>query len=176
MKKVISVISIVFVFLILYFLQENFFSWFTIYGIKPNLFLIFVAVIGLFLGKDYGFGLGVIFGLFLDLFSSGIIGITSIVLGAVGGLAGVLEKNFSRDHRLTFLLIITILTIIGEVLFYLITIVINKAGIQIREFTIILLIEILYNNLITIIFYPLIQNSGKALINGLLENKKVFKG
>lgn len=46
----------------------NFFSWFTIAGIKPNLFIILVLMIGLFAGKIPGITCGIIEGLLLDFF------------------------------------------------------------------------------------------------------------
>ena len=63
MKKIISVLGIVIIFLSIYFLQSNFFSWFNIYSIKPNLFMIFVIFLGLFLGKEYGLTFGILLGL-----------------------------------------------------------------------------------------------------------------
>jgi len=55
------------VFLVIYFLQANFFSWYNIAGIKPNLFIILIMFIGLFLGRTCGFSLGIVFG-FLMLY------------------------------------------------------------------------------------------------------------
>ena len=83
MKKIISVLGIVIIFLSIYFLQSNFFSWFNIYSIKPNLFIIFVIFLGLFLGKEYGLTFGILLGLILDLFSSQIIGINAICTGII---------------------------------------------------------------------------------------------
>ena len=62
MKKTISIVLLILVFFIIYFIQSNFFTWFTIAGIEPNLFVIFVLFIGLFAGKKLGLILGIIFG------------------------------------------------------------------------------------------------------------------
>ena len=51
MKNTLIVISAIFVFLISYLLQANFFNWFNIAGITPNLFVILVLFLGLFGGK-----------------------------------------------------------------------------------------------------------------------------
>ena len=50
MKKAIAIISLIIAFFVIYFLQTNFFTWFTIGGIMPNLFIILVLFIGLFIG------------------------------------------------------------------------------------------------------------------------------
>ena len=68
MKKVLIFIALFIVFMLLYFLQMNFFSWFTIAGIKPNLFVILILAIGLFAGKIPGVISGIIAGLLLDFF------------------------------------------------------------------------------------------------------------
>ena len=92
MKKILSIIIIFLTFIFLYFLQANFFVWFNIAGIKPNLFIIFSLFIGIFIGKIYGITLGIIFGLLLDLFIGKVVGINAIVLG----IAGVLRRNIYK--------------------------------------------------------------------------------
>ena len=84
MKKALVIIELFIVFLILYFLQSNFFSWYNILGISPNLFIILILFIGLFMGRTYGFILGIFFGLILDFFIDTKIGIYAIVMGITG--------------------------------------------------------------------------------------------
>ena len=79
LKKVISIVSLCFIFFIIYFLQANFFSWFNIAGIKPNLIILLMLVIGLFIGKKVGIIFAIITGILLDLLGGKIIGITSIM-------------------------------------------------------------------------------------------------
>ena len=67
MRKVFTVIGLIIVFLLIYFLQVNIFSSFTIAGVKPNLFVIYVLFIGLFANQFVGISLGVVFGIILDL-------------------------------------------------------------------------------------------------------------
>ena len=93
MKNVIIIITTIFIFLILYFLQVNFFNWFTIAGISPNLFVILVLFLGLFAGKRVGVPMGIFLGILLDFFASKKIGISAIMLGIIGIIAGVLDKN-----------------------------------------------------------------------------------
>ena len=84
MKKLISIVGIIIVFFLLYFLQSNFFSWYTIAGIKPNLFVIFILFIGLFATKKMGLIFGFLFGIFLDIVIGKNVGISGIVLGIIG--------------------------------------------------------------------------------------------
>jgi len=73
MKKFLTIICIFIVFIILYFLQANFFSWFTIAGIKPNLFIILALFLGLYMGEIYGVIIGSILGIILDFFIGSIV-------------------------------------------------------------------------------------------------------
>ena len=68
MKKVLVIVSIVIAFILVYLIQTNFFNWFTIAGIKPNLFIILILFLGLFLGEVYGAVTGALMGMLLDLF------------------------------------------------------------------------------------------------------------
>ncbi len=102
MKRTLIIAVFFIIFLFIYFLQTNFFSWYNIAGIKPNLFIVFTLFIGLYLGRNYGLGLGIMFGLFLDFFVSKRIGLNAIMLGISGLLGGILDKSFSKESRITF--------------------------------------------------------------------------
>ena len=54
MKKVLIHISLIITFIIIYLLQAIFFSGFTIAGIMPNIFIILMLYIGLYMGKTQG--------------------------------------------------------------------------------------------------------------------------
>lgn len=67
MKKILTIVGLCLTFIIIYFLELNFFSWFTIAGIKPNLFVILVLFIGLYSGRKMGTVFGAIFGFLIDI-------------------------------------------------------------------------------------------------------------
>ncbi|MDO5555699.1 MAG: rod shape-determining protein MreD [Clostridia bacterium] len=97
MKKILSIIVIFLTFIIIYFLQANFFTWFNIAGVKPNLFIIFSLFIGIFIGKIYGMSIGIILGLLLDFFIGNAIGINATILAISGLLRGnTYKKLFKR--------------------------------------------------------------------------------
>lgn len=169
MKNTVIVIAIIFVFLIIYFLQVNFFSWFTINGIQPNLFVLLVLFIGLFGGKRLGIPIGILLGISLDFFISKKVGISGIMLGVVGGLGGFLDKNFSKDSRMTILLMTIGVTFIYELGVYLLNVVIVGSSIELIPFLKIVAIEMIYQVLLTIILYPLIQKAGYYI-------EETFKG
>lgn len=165
MKKAGIIVLIILAFFIIYFLQANFFTWFNIFGIMPNLFIILVLFIGLFAGKKLGIILGLIFGILLDLLIGKSIGISGILFGAIGLIAEYCDKNFSKDSKLTIILMVVVTTIIYELGIYLFTILKNGIEIELLSFVKILLIEILYNSLLIIILYPMIHKLGYAIEN-----------
>lgn len=160
MKKFIINIVLVLTFIIIYFLHSNLFTWFKIAGVMPNLFVILVLFIGLYSNKYMGVVYGVVFGLFLDLFIGKKVGVTAIMLGAVGIIGMLFDKNFSKDNRITLIVMVAISTLAFEIGQSLIYYMITRETLELLPFIQILLIECLYNALITIILYPLIQKGG----------------
>jgi rod shape-determining protein MreD len=163
LKKFLSILLIIVSFLIIYFIQSNFFTWFTIANVKPNLFVIFILCIGLFAGKKLGLIFGIIFGFFIDVVIGRQIGISGIMLGLIGLLGEYLDKNFSKESRITIMLMIAASTAIYEIGGYIFNIIALDINVEILQFIRILIIEVIYNLLITIVIYPLIQKIGHAL-------------
>lgn len=171
MRKTIIIFSLIIAFLAIYFLQANFFSWFTIAGVKPNLFVILVLFIGLFMGRKYGLCFGIIFGFFLDALIGRNIGVSSVMLGIIGLMGGYIDKNFSKDSRLMIMAMVAITTIIYElgsyaiqsmVLFYTVT--------EVYYLIKILTIEVLFNIILTIIIYPLFKKVGYYIEGSFRDN------
>ncbi len=171
MKKLVINLFLILTIFIIYFLQSNFFNWFNIAGVMPNVFIIFVLFIGLFTNKTVGTAYGVVIGLILDLLFSQKIGIQAVTLGLVGFLAAIFDKNFSKDSRMTIMLMVLGSTVIVEVLNYLLAYMFININVEIVNFVKILAIEVIYNMILTIIIYPLIQKFGYDIENEYKGNK-----
>ena len=171
MKKTIINILLIITFLIIYILQANFFTWFNIAGVMPNLFVILVLYIGLFTNRSMGLAYGVVFGLILDLLIGKKIGISAIMLGIVGLIGTVFDKNFSKDSRITIMVMVMGCTIIYEVGVYLINYITQGINVEILQFLKILSIEAIYNTILTIILYPIIQGTGYNIEEKYKGNK-----
>ena len=165
MKKVLINVIFILIFFITYFLQSNFFNWFTIAQVMPNLFVILVVWIGLFGNKFMGVTYGVLIGFFLDYLFRSKVGISAITIGLVGLIAKIFDKNFSKDSRITIMLIVGALTAFYEIVSYFLSYVVFSTQIEIMSFIRILVIEIIYNIILTVIFYPLIQKFGYYVEN-----------
>ena len=112
------------------------------------------------MGRTTAITYGVIFGILLDIFISRKIGITSIMLATTGFLADLFDKNFSKDNRITVMAMVGLSTVIYEVGTYMLSYLILNINVEILAFTKILLVETIYNIILTIIIYPLMQLTG----------------
>ena len=173
MKKFLSIICLILTFFVTYFLQANFFTWFTISGVMPNLFVVLVLFIGLFIGKKLGLVFGLVFGTYLDLLLGKAVGISGIMLGLIGLIGEYLDKNFSKDSRITMILMVASSTIIYEIGCYIFQILKWNILIEIIPFIRTLIIEVIFNIVLVIILYPLIQKAGYYLEN-LFKKKTVL--
>ena len=173
MKKTLTIIILCIVFLITYLLQINLFTWFTIAGVKPNLFIILTMFIGLYAGRKMGLAMGAIFGIILDILGSNIIGISSLALGMVGFFGGYLDKNLSKDSKITVLLLTMGFTAAYEIIIYLYKSMVLSSYIEILIFIRTLLIEVIYNTILTIILYPLMQKFGYKM-EDIFKNPQIL--
>ena len=163
MKKLVINIILILAFLIIYFLHSNLFTWFRIAGVMPNLFVILVLFIGLYSNKYMGVTYGIIFGLLLDLFIGKKLGVTAIMLGIVGAIGTIFDKNFSKENRITLIAMVLVATVTFELGQVLIFYIINRTFIEFLLFVEILLIECLYNSILTIILYPILKKCGNKV-------------
>ena len=171
MKRFLINFSLIITALIIYFLQENFFNWFTIAGISPNLFVILIVFIGLFGNRFMGVSYGILLGFFLDYLFRSKVGISAIALGLVGVFAKIFDKNFSKDSRITVMLMMSALTIFYEVFSYVASYIIFSTNLEFLYFIKILIVEVIYNVILTVILYPQMQKFGYYIENTYNGNK-----
>lgn len=116
MKKFSSIVVLIFIYFLVYALQANFFNWFNIDGIQPNLLVILVLIVGIFSNKKVGFIAGFIIGLYTDFLFSQTIGITGVLFGIIGYSGTILKNRFSSESKITLILMESIVTFIYELL------------------------------------------------------------
>lgn len=163
MRKFVTTICLIISYFIIFYLQANIFQSFTIAGVMPNLFVIFILVIGLSSNAAYGISFGVIGGIIIDCVYSKTIGITAVMLCLIGFLGAYFDKNFSKENKITIIIMSALATILYEVGYYFLNTVLIGFDAEIFYFIKILFIEVIYNVLLVIIFYPLIQKTGYGM-------------
>ena len=87
------------------------------------------------------------------------------MLAMIGLLGEYFDKNFSKESRITIMLMVIGCTILYELGGYLYQIFQWKIHFEMFSFLKILLIEAIYNAIIVIILYPIIQKAGYAIEN-----------
>lgn len=170
-KKVLINITLIFIAFVIYFLQSDFFSWFSISGIKPNLFVIYILWIGLFGNRIMGIAYGLSIGLFLDVIFCEKIGANLLGLTLIGFLAILFDRNFSKDSRMTIMSMVFGATIIFEVVIFIMNYIMYGTNVEVWQFIQILMVEVVYNIMITIIIYPILQRFGYVIENEYKGNK-----
>ena len=170
MKRLLTVVGLLIFFGLIYFIQVNIFATYTIAGVKPNLFVIYVLFIGLFANQVLGIASGIIFGLILDCLYGKVIGTSAVMLCIIGYLGAYFDKNFSKENKLTIIFIVAGSTLIYEFGIYFLNSIILVFEREIFYFIKIVLIEILYNILLSIIIYPLIQKTGYIIDRNFKKN------
>lgn len=143
---------------------------FTIAGIMPNLFVIFILVIGLSSNATVGILFGTISGLMIDFVYSKTIGITAVMLCVIGYLGAYFDRNFSKENKITIIIMSALATILFELGYYLLSSVIIGFDLEMLYFAKILAVEVIYNILLVIIFYPLIQKAGYTMDRAFKRN------
>lgn len=160
MKKFgVSIIFLV-IFILIYFLQAGVFANLPIAGVMPNLFIILILYIGLFANSINAIAFGIIIGLFLDLLYGNTVGISAVMFCVVGYLGAYFDKNFSKENKVTILLMAIGATIVYEFGFYSLNGLILHYDFEWLKFMKIIIFEVIYNSLIVILLYPLIQSTG----------------
>jgi rod shape-determining protein MreD len=158
------------IFGLLYFFQVNIFPLIPINGVVPNLFIIFILVIGLFGNNFLAITLGIICGIFIDSIYSDVIGITPAMLCLVGFVATWFDSLWSKDEKISIIIMVILSTLIYEFGCYFIKSIVLKFDMEISIFLKILFWEELYNTLLTIIFFGLIKKLGYIMERKLKRN------
>lgn len=95
------------------------------------------------------------------------------MLGIVGFLGGYLDKKFSKDSRITMILMVIFSTLIYEIGKYIINVIMYNLPLEALAFIKILFVETIYNIIITIIMQPLIKKAGYYMEN-VFKSKNIL--
>ncbi len=86
---------------------------------------------------------------------------------------GYLEKSLSKDSKITMILLSIGATVGTEIFIYFYKGLMLSSNIEILAFLKILLIEVIYNGILTIILYPLMQKLGYKMEH-IFKNPQVL--
>jgi rod shape-determining protein MreD len=160
--------KLLYLFVLLYFtliVQTTLLDYIKIYNIKPNLVLILIVCVTLIRGGMEGAVFGLVAGLLQDILCGNSIGPYALLGFVIGFGLGGFNKRFYRDNIFICAIITFVVSIIYESFIIL-------PGISLSDYQLILqilkndiLIEALYNTVISIPLYILILKINDRIVN-----------
>ena len=139
-----------------YLLQTAVFPSLEIAGVKPNFMLIVTASFGFMRGPREGMIVGFISGLLIDIQSGDMIGFYALIYLIAGYVNGVFEQiYFDEDIKLP-LFLISISEFVYGIIVYFLTYLLRSDFNFLLYLNKIILPELIYTIVITLVLYPLI--------------------
>lgn len=174
MKKIITLLYIIGLVLLIYLFQLFIVDGRTLFGVKPNLILIFVIVVSLWYGLYSGILYGFVIGFVTDIIFGNNTGMFTITYTLIGMIIGYLHKNYTRDNKRSLVYVTLFSTAIFEILQYIQYIFIT--GIYSNIFYLIkqIIISSLLNIVIVYIVYGLVYKIVDYFENNLRRNLTGF--
>lgn len=102
-------------------LQTTWLQHASIAGVRPDLCLIAVGLIGLLAGEVEGMMFGLALGFMQDLFSAGEPGLNLLTKGAIGLLAGLAGKRLGNSSLRSVLVVMLLLSLLSGLVFLVVT-------------------------------------------------------
>lgn len=163
MRKTLTSVIVFCVISISIFLQANLLEVIPLNGTSANMGIILVASLGLICGKFVGGVTGAVYGLIYDIAFGRAIGIYTGMYILVGLVSGTLNKNFSKDNKVSMILLISIITAIFEAVLYLFFILFRNYDFELQGFVFITIKEILYNTILILMLYKFLIWFGEMI-------------
>ncbi len=162
-RKLITGCLVFFCFL----LQTTIFQTLSLASISPNLMIILTSSFGFMRGKKSGMFTGFFCGLLIDIFSGDLIGFYALIYMAIGYLNGFFRRLFyAEDIKLPLVLIAGSEFFYGLLIYFLMFLLRSRFDFPYYLGNIILP-ELVYTILVTLILYPVI-----LILNRRLETEE----
>lgn len=162
--------------IILFLLQCTVFKWLSLAHISPNLLIVLTASCGFMHGKKEGMLVGFFSGLLLDVFFGDLFGLYALIYMVVGYMNGFFNSIFYEvDIKLPMILITVSEFIYGIVIYLFMFLLRNRLDLP-YYFVHIVLPELLYTIVITIVLYRLIRSISRFVDGiGKRGDKKIVE-
>ena len=163
MKKILITFVTFFVICFSIWFQSNFLNSIPLAGVIANLGIVLIAGVGLVSGKVLGGVIGFVYGLLIDITIYQSLGLYVLLYSLTGIIAGFLNHKFSKDNKISMIMLILFTTIIFESLLYLFNVLVNRFEFQLKFWFFTIVLETMYNILLTVLFYRPITFLGDLL-------------
>ena len=112
-------------------------------------------------------------GITLDLLVGRTLGVNAIVFCLITVVGGYFDKNFSKENKISIIIMVIGMTVGSELISYLLNSLLLEIPLELLSFTRILAIEVIYNVILTFIFYNLFLKLG-AIIERQFKQKNIL--
>lgn len=163
MKKILMTIIMFVIICISILFQIGFLNAIPLAGVIANIGVVLVAGLGLVSGEFIGTVTGGVYGLLIDVALGRGLGIYMTLYAICGLISGKLNNSFSKGNKVSMIMLILICTILFETTLYLLNIILNGFGLNLKVLITTLILESAYNILLTIIFFKPISFLGDIL-------------
>jgi len=154
MKKFFVGVLTIIILLLFIWMQAYIFNYFSLFGVIPNIGIILIISISMCAGKNIGAFSGLVYGALFDIAFENTFGVYTFLFGSLGYLVGLLKGELALDNQLSISLIVTISTIIIEII-NLIFLNFKNAFFDVSYLYIfkVISLEVIYNIFLTVVMY-----------------------
>lgn len=153
----------VFLIILCFLLQTTVFHWMTLGGIVPNLMIVLTASFGFMRGEKTGLLYGFFCGLLIDIFFENVLGLNAMIYMYIGYANGKFNRIFFPEEIKLPMILIFFSDLAYGFLYYL-TLFLLRGRFQLNYYFLhIILPEMVYTILITLLLYPFILWLNKSL-------------
>ncbi len=157
--------------LVCFMLQTTIWNLLPLGNVKPNLLLVLTVSLGLMCGRSAGLWIGFISGLIVDLFYGNMFGFTALIYMYLGYMNGRFYNVFFDEDIKVPMMMVAVSDFIYNIIFYVIQFLFRQRYDFGAYMIHIILPEILYTVLCTLIIYMIIYRINRMLVKDELENR-----
>ena len=160
--------------IICFLLQTTVFKGLAFGGIVPNLLIVLTAAFGFMRGERTGLLVGFFCGLLADIFFGNVLGLNAMIYMYIGYFNGKFNRIFFPDDIKLPLLLIFLSDLAYGFLYY-VTLFLMRGRFQLDYYFLhVILPEIVYTLLMTLLLYPLILRINRGLEDSEQRSAKKF--
>lgn len=154
------------VILLCIWMQQNIINAIPLFGAIANIGIILVVTLGLISEQKIGATVGIVYGLLLDILFGKTIGIYTLLFFIMGIFCGKIGHGFSKDNKSSVVMVVALVTVIYEIINYLLFVVIYKYDFELFSSIWTIILECVYNIFLTIILFKPFSFLGEIINKG----------
>lgn len=162
MKRTLVYIAVI---LVAFLLQSSVFSFFALADIVPNLLIIVTASIALIRGRSEGCVVGFFCGLLMDISVGNYLGVNALCFLVIGFVLGFLNQIYYEEDITLPLILIGVADLLYGIIMYVLSFLVRGRFNILYYLTHIILPELVYTVILSIVAYRLILFICKKLDN-----------